>query len=193
MGEYYQGHKLGVMDDFRYVRRLELVTLDDQELQGYLDDPSTLYRFPWPDEDGELLLAIDKRDMFRTMWLDVKALGWETEHDPVCVPVNAGGAHTVHLWVPCPATIGADSEIKHSLINSQPIQIVGERYDEQGRPRTIFACGWCDKAFAVSADSAEQLRFQIREEAIARGRMNGESGPRQWYLTVAERIQARPA
>lgn len=88
MGEYFTAKihgivetccKAGTMDDWRYVRYAECKAWQPQDagvgtdISVIMRDPRTLYRFPFPDEDKELVDgrfdwdAINERDMFRTV------------------------------------------------------------------------------------------------------------------------------
>jgi hypothetical protein len=39
-----------------------------------------------------------------------------------------------------------------------PIEIYGERYDAEGRGRTIFCCGWCGAPFSLPARDLDAIR-----------------------------------
>ncbi len=154
--------KLGTMDDFRYVRRQELEAwrLHDAEpdtIQAYLDDPNTLYRFPWSNEDGQWIgdLELNEREMFRTIQLRLPRIDYD--HGDIVVHLQAPkGGYQHNIWVPC--LHHPDFNLKKSIGDvSHVVTIFGERYDEQGRGRTIFLCGYCKVPFSIGPEHMEEL------------------------------------
>jgi hypothetical protein len=193
-GEVKTITKAGTMDDFRYVRRTELEAWGPFDAgQGTnvpeaLRDSSTLWRFPWPQEDGQAVEGID-REMFTTLGFRVpQGLLTKVDHRTICVHVKPKGyGGGVNVFLPCPA--GPDGK---SLSLSNPgaspcANIYGERWDEEGKCRTIFRCGWCGAPFSVPAEELEEIRDAIRSREPHSGR-----DTRSWYAKVAERLQPRP-
>lgn len=149
--------KLGTIDDFRYVRRQELEAwqlhdADPDTIQAYLDDPNTLYRFPWSNEDGQQIgdITLNDRDMFRTVQLRLPPV--EYEHGKITVHLQAPkGGYQHNVWFPC--LHHPDFDLKKSIEDVRHVvTIFGERYDEQGRGRTIFLCGYCKVPFSIGPE-----------------------------------------
>ena len=44
-----------------------------------------------------------------------------------------------------------------------PIEISGERYDAEGRGRTVFCCGWCGAPFSLPAVDLDAIRHRFPE------------------------------
>ncbi|MBI4241845.1 MAG: hypothetical protein HY613_09020, partial [Candidatus Rokubacteria bacterium] len=126
-----------------------------------LQDGSTLYRFPWPDEDNDTIEAINGRSMFRTLIWKVPAtiLAGFTHHELVPHVQDLQGGHGLNVWLPCPLSPGG---IPYRTSGTpQPIVALnGERY-QRGIPRTIFACGYCEKLFSVDADDLQTIRTAL--------------------------------
>ncbi|MEA3203307.1 MAG: hypothetical protein QOI63_982 [Thermoplasmata archaeon] len=164
MGEYFRhrggtGHKLGTQDDWRYVR-LDEVRRDlrhatnPETLQDGLKDPSTLYRFPWPDEDHDDRHAIQRRSMFRTDYLlippDLAHIFGSFHHTGTC-PNGSGKGPPLD----CLATI------------------YGERVNADGA-RTIFRCGYCAAPFSMAPDDV--ARLQAKDPSLVRQRLKANHG-----------------
>jgi hypothetical protein len=192
-GEYLA--KAGVMDDFRYVRRSELEhwsPLDGgkgTDCKEVLADLNTLYRFPFPWEDPPAEIEIDfgridQRDLFKTQTV----YGWNppaaVTHKEIVQPLKGKHmAQGINVWLPCP--IGTPSyPLKTSFGGATPaINIVGERYDQWGHGRTIFACAWCQAMFSL--DQAELLNLmQFMTDRIAPNE--------HWMPEVIRRLKAAP-
>ncbi len=199
MGEYIGGIKIGVMDDLRYVRREECAGLHQdtpsEEGAGALRNPASLWRFPWPDEDGATPGEIDARDMFRTYTrsLEGNPLTGIDHGDGsrggrgVCLHIQAkGGGYGFNVTLPCPALFGSrlPSLVTSAIPAAFPIQIYGVRYDQRG-DRTIFRCGWCEQPFCLDDTDADRLRKAIRKDGASR-----EGDQRKWYEETALRIRA---
>lgn len=164
MGEYItigdMKIKVGVMDDFRYVRLEELqeflyLAKETEEIQVYLDDPTTLYRFPFPWEDDKSFLH-HGRDMFKTVSLNITPTMNDFEHGSIVKHVEcSGGGHGVNVWIPC--ILGEDGR-KHQTSGVRPvITIFGERKNCNG-VYTVFRCGYCEKPFAMDEKGIEEIQ-----------------------------------
>jgi hypothetical protein len=177
--------KVGVMDDWRYVRRDEAVVLAKSDagfgakMAAVLADPSTLYRFPFPWEDGKGRPEdIDKRDMFATVEFmlppGMAQVLRGIEHQEIWMSIRQGkGSYVFNVAIPCP--LSESFGLKHSA--GGPVNLVsiyGERYDIQKRPRTIFRCGYCEAPFSVNQTEIEAMRPTVPQGC-------------------GERIKARPA
>jgi hypothetical protein len=179
-GAVVQVAKAGVCDDWRYVRRSEVekwapFDAGESDCRTALAEP-TLWRFPWLDEDGEAVDRMGKRDMFRTLTFPCKL---DIDHDEKIVSVGPkDGGYNVNMWIPCPVAFKG----KMSRGGATPIiSIVGERY-EDGKPRTIFSCGYCAKPFSVTADQLLAVKMALLE--------HGRNSP-GWALAIAERLSAK--
>lgn len=73
----------------------------------------------------------------------------ELEHDPVIVQMK-GNRGSVYTWVDLPCKQRGMTKIYAVM--------VGMRYDEQGRERTIFECDCCHKPFSITKDEAAKLK-----------------------------------
>ena len=86
MGEYLSkkiGNKIvkfakaGVMDEMFYIRRNELVKWAPYDegkgtkIYKILNNDTTFYRFPWPDEDNQDITCINTRDPFKAIHIDL--------------------------------------------------------------------------------------------------------------------------
>ncbi len=202
MGEYIGRLKIGVVDDLRYVRREECAGLhqDTPSKDGAaaLSNPASLWRFPWPDEDGAAPEEIDARDMFRTYTRSLEGPPIEgIDHGDgsrfgrgVTVHIQAeGGGYGFNVMLPCPALFGdrLPALVTSSIPAAFPIQIYGVRYDQRGE-RTILRCGWCEQPFSMDDESADRLREAIRKDGASR-----EGDQRDWYEKTALRIRAARA
>jgi hypothetical protein len=181
MGEYYKNIKLGTMDDFRYVRLDEMQAEAEKtsELDCYLNDPTPMYRFPFPDEDGQSIEVANQRERERH-FVFAQPDGMEISHQEKCVHVSAnGGGWGVNVFIPCPAEAHKHG-IKTSPVNTVPLEIVGERRDPAtGKLRTIFSCSWCENWFSLDQESVELIRQTI---------IKYNSG--EWYHQIASRLHA---
>lgn len=200
MGEYFTQRtgngnvdfvcKAGVMDDWRYVRRSEAQAWAphdagaDTNVREALQDPLTLWRFPWPDEDDGVIdgkFNVDRasrRDMFRHLDVPVTADLLRTlphQHD-ICVSMSpgagnaaTGGGYNCNVFLPCP--FGTRAEIyegKTAILRNTGftplLRIVGERYDQAGNARTIFACAWCGSLSSPSQALIEEVRTYLNTQ-----------------------------
>lgn len=169
MGEFYKGVNIGVLEDLLYVRReeLELACIIDRagkDLVEYLVPNENFYRFRWPDEDGNEYTAAVNRDMYRALELVMPDLE---------IPHNQENAH-------CPA-------------DSQTIKIVGEKYDVNGRPYTIFSCGKCGQRFAITERDACLISLCILEKYFKSAMDNSDFIRAGWFMEVSKRIQPKRA
>lgn len=183
------------MDDWRYVRRSECEAWspydakEETNVLEALQDPNTLYRFPFPDEDRlESILSfnwqtINERDRDRTL-----EFTYETKdivHGEIVTSVvpNSNG-RSINIWLPCP--IITPYPLKKSKGNPVALcTILGERYDERGNARTIFSCDWCNEPFSVGDEEISKIRQAI----IARKPSNNENNSPSWWDKVAKRIK----
>lgn len=164
--------KIGTIDDLRYVRYTELVAMsktlegmNSPDVASGLKDPNSLYRFPFPWEDGQNWDAIGRRNMFEPT-ITLFSSGIEVEHTKVVQCIAApGGGYQVNLYLPCPyqltKTGKQDNPLEVSLCSALPpptINIVGERVYEDHH-RTIFGCIYCQKFVSFNEPEIELLRL----------------------------------
>lgn len=144
-GEIVNQCKLGVIDEMIYVRREEAEFLKDfdtgqeADIPYLLEEPLTVWRFPWPDEDvvinyetkrqikesyDRLVEAINKRE--------VRALGFEAN---VNIPKSQHRANC--------------NEFHH-------YHLVWERYTQLGA-KSIISCSKCGKMFSFSQAEVDQI------------------------------------
>jgi len=196
MGEYatIQGTelKLGTMDDFRYVRHDEVEKWHGEgsaDLAEYLADESTLYRFPFPWEDGQSVDQAAQRNMFEPV-IVLRSPQFEgLEHHPVCKGFSfPGGGYNVNLYVPCPFTLREQGPQagNTTLCSSLPefhLRVYGERW-AGSEGRTIFACPYCEHLYSLDAPHIEALR--VANEPTAIDLKNGQD-----LRPVLSRLKAR--
>jgi hypothetical protein len=182
MGEYfvYRGNpicKIGTCEHIMYAKRDEvkvLATIDESEMcQGALDYTGSFYRFPWPDEDNEyvspLVLAetINERKPFTTVMLHIDR---DLIRDVVChksmvigtKPRGCNGGYHTNISMPCPLSSEWDNIKEHVAASSNGfypfVSIVGEGYDAEGVPRTIFECGYCGVWFSTGTEEINAIK-----------------------------------
>ncbi|HZL93548.1 MAG TPA: hypothetical protein VFB99_07890, partial [Vicinamibacterales bacterium] len=148
--------KLGVMDDWRYVRRSEAKRILETwgevrsigDISGALADPATLWRFPFHKEDGKVD-DIGSRSMFET----VTVLAWpelfEQFNHKTWRPYEAAEAgRGPRVYLPCFYSeefkaLERSGFVKKTGEPKPELDVYGERYDEHGNARTLFVCGYC--------------------------------------------------
>lgn len=186
MGEYLsdksgqQVCKIGIMDNLRCIRRDELIWWEPfdgkngTDVGGLLGDTNSLYRFPFPDEDGQANAAgyfdwdeINDRREERTILITVTP-EWlrQVDHGERYFAMSPTGSvgYNVNFWTPC--LYSADFALRHSQNVTDAyalINVYGERYDDQGRARTIFRCAWCDCPFSLNEEEIEFVRERAPE------------------------------
>lgn len=185
-GEIVEVAKIGTCDDIRYTRRAELHAWAPNDAgmgancRSILAAPSSLYRFPWPDEDGQNIEGrpFGERSMFRgqLILLPREWAGVLDHHDrsvPIFESAECGiplAGAGLNVRIPCPW--GPDFNLKRSVKSPNerfPAVIYGERYDANGNGRTVFACAGCGDLFHLLADQvAELIAAHPGDETIAR-------------------------
>lgn len=124
--------KLGTMDSMGYVRREEAELLaifdagEDADIPELLLDFSTLWRFPWPDEDVEISYLMDL----------------EPIHEELCENISERDCFRA-------LDFSAELELTEHNCASTNFFIVGERHSAKGR-RTIIRCNKCQKPWSLS-------------------------------------------
>ena len=185
MGEYLLLNdgdklKLGVMDDFRYVRHTELAAMIETPegrispaVAPALANPATLYRFPFPWEDDQTWDEIGQRDFFRPRII-LNATGITVTHRSItqCV-TGPSDIYQVNLYLPCPYLLTTRGEpedpTEPALCSALPdplLVIVGERVREN-RVRTIFKCIYCEMLAAMHQAELDLL-WQQNEPRVDR-------------------------
>jgi len=164
------------MDDFRYVRHTELAAMaetpegrNSPAVDRALKDPATLYRFPFPEEDGQDWDEIGQRDFFVPRIIlsatEIKGAHRSITH---CI-TGPGGAYQVSVYLPCPYLLTKYGEpedpTEPTLCSALPdplLVIVGERVRE-GRVRTIFKCIYCEILAALHQAELDLLWQQNKD------------------------------
>lgn len=187
--------KVGVMDAWRYVRRSECQAWlpydakEETDVLEALQAPSTLYRFPFPDEDSSDTFssfnwqAIGERDCDRTIKFTYETR--DIVHGEIATSlVPTTNSCNFNFWLPCP--IITPYPLRKSRGNPNALcTILGERYDKRGNARTIFSCSWCKEPFSVGYKEISEVR-----QAIVAGKpKNRESDFSSWWDKVADRIK----
>lgn len=194
-GNYNTLCKAGTLNDWRYVRYSECKAWapfdagDQTNIRLTLSDEDVVYRFPFPDEDGDLNVIpkwdrVNQRDMFRTFRFTYQTTD-EINHKEQVVHINpSGGGYGVNVWIPCLVRKG--QPLKTSKNGAVPLcTIFGERYDKQGRSRTVFACAWCGALFSVDA-----LQLPAIQQAILTYKpLEKQDDFHTWWDEVALRIR----
>ena len=206
MGEFLtrkdgeQVAKAGTMDDFRYVRRTELEFWSPYDgghgtdVGEILADPGTLYRFSFPDEDIAFPSAdagidwdrIHQRDMDRTFGIFGYYMSTEIDHREIVQHIRGANMGTgINIWLPCPIAVSPYPLKTTTNGIAHVINIWGERYDGQGRGRTIFRCDWCGAPFSLGLVEMQEVRLLLLQEAKRRSN--------SWYADVSDRLKEREA
>ncbi len=155
--------KIGCMDE-AFFSRSALVGLKEKGFKGFyaneydveagrkdsldlmLNDPRTLYPLP-------------EGCRFNPEIHVVKIANEGIEHDTVTLQQH-GNRGSVYTWTGLPCLQKTAPEIYAVL--------VGERYDEEGRARSIFRCDCCGQPFSISHEEAFRLKeaFQCWKQWI---------------------------
>jgi hypothetical protein len=183
--------KIGTAGDNRYMRRdeAEFLVLFDRggEVRGNLEYQGALWRFPLPNEDNRTLEAIRDCSMFDRLTFTVPRELLPMEHDSICVHIKGkNGACGINRLLPCP--LSPEDTVYGSNVPSPIVDIVGERYDAEGRARTIFACGYCDRYFSISEDELEGYRAALVAHFRHWNPQTGEWEGGSWAEQISARI-----
>lgn len=163
-GDYKCVAKLGTCDDWRYTRREEAEAWESKDaghqtnVKMTLNESGILYRFPFPDEDGQSVedSEFQARDMFRTVQIRMAKMDGIEHKEMVQSIEPKGGGYHLNVWIPCPRSDAFN--LKSSGRGSDIAVVIGERYDADGNGRTIFACGYCGAKFSVDSAEIEELK-----------------------------------
>jgi hypothetical protein len=178
-GGYTSICKVGTCDDWRYVRRSEVEAMAQHDAGEQTDmgwalnpgdnGPAPIFRFPFPYEDQKegRIEHIQQRNMFETIEFQAPAaIMGLFEHQEMVKYLEPAGKNAwgANVWIPCPMT-------DKFTLRANPIKpvlsIYGERYDDKGNPRTIFACAWCGSIFAITEDELPDMRNALRQSGLA--------------------------
>jgi hypothetical protein len=174
MSHSYKGVLLGTSGHLYAVRYDELIRAgNDRELDFLTShEPGWLYRFPWPDEDGEEIRHCRYRDL-RMLTLDIRhepgsPFSPEKLHLRKSVQYPSVRGIPFDVQLPCPA-IFPDAEeyplescgYPHRIL---PIVIIGERKSDEGL-YTVFACGHCMAHFhCTEKEELDIIRIALHEQ-----------------------------
>jgi hypothetical protein len=194
MGEYITTNngnkiKLGTCEHLMYVRKdeVESEALVNSAIREYLDPKcSWIYRFPWPQEDGQMIACAGEREPFDYGHFVFACDDLEVEHQEIAKHVSAGHSYGLNVMIPCPA--GKDFNLKRSLGDTfHPFRIIGERV-KPGQYYTVFACGYCDQWFSLEEEEGIE---KIRQAILACEPREERDKPDTWYKKVVARLRAR--
>jgi len=195
MGEYLttsQGNdvKLGTCEHLMYIRKdeVEAEAAHNQEAAKYLNpECNWIYRFPWPQEDGQDLNQVAFCEPLREPFdygNFVFTCDVEIDHQEIRHHISAMHSYGVNVMAPCPAGVNKKSSF-------QPIKIIGERV-RPGQYYTVFACGYCDQWFSLDAEEGGALE-KIKLAIMECEQPHGKADPDSWHKKVCARLKARQA
>lgn len=156
--------KLGTLSNMYYVRRDEasfLLPFDakkDTDIAELLEDTDIIWRFPYPKEDVELSSNISYSKL-------VEAID---EREVRSFKFYADKAEILTSY--------------HDKCRGG-IEIIGERYSQEGIGRTIFSCEGCKKLFSLSNAEVEKMKAEI---------INSFEGSEAFIEQLAARIKPNP-
>lgn len=191
MGEYTaSGLKMGTCEELMYLRASQRFGI--RPAPGSVDPSSaagertSLFRFPWPDEDGTSVGAFDPPDRtLPVLGYAMPAEGIEHGH----VTLNGKG---LSLTMPCPLG-GAGHAIVQGLSALRFRRTVGAEVELQyqrvmdGALWSVCQCIGCGRAFRLPPEEGEALAVAIRSHAD----VIPEDGEKvAWLHAVADRVLA---
>lgn len=172
MGEYVTTNsggkvKLGTCEHLMYVRKdeVESEAKINRAARDYVDPKCNwIYRFPWPQEDGQLIECSGEREPFDYGHFVFTCDDLEIEHQEIAKHVSANNSYRLNVMIPCPA--GKDFDLKRSYGQAfHPFRIIGERV-KPGQCYTVFACGYCDQWFSLGVDEEDGQALEKIKAAI---------------------------
>ena len=198
MGEYLEttngdNIKLGTCEHLMYVRKsqVEREAVFTPAARQYLDPACNwIYRFPWPQEDGQPIEAANGREPFDYGHFVFTCEDLEVEHQEIATHVSANHSYGLNVMIPCPAGKGFDLKRSHGA-TFHPFKIIGERV-KPGQHYTVFACGYCDQWFSLGEDEAGELD-KIKAAILACEQQEDRDKPDTWHKKVVARLKARAA
>lgn len=196
MGEYIKTSsggnvKLGTCEHLMYVRldELEQEARENQSAREYLDQSCNwIYRFPWPQEDGQSIDQADEREPFDYGQFIFACDDVEVEHQEIATHISANHSYGLNVMIPCPA--GKDFDLKRNHgATFHPFKIIGERV-RPGQLYTVFACGYCDQWFSLGPDEGASLE-KIKAAVLAHELREDRDKPDTWHKKVTARLRLR--
>lgn len=200
MGQYFKGDKIGTCENMYYLKLSEaeemaaLGLADDDGItfKEYLEDNTTRFRFPWPDEDnikGDFV----ERVPFKTFDLPCPI---KINHDSIVVHnTHKGGGYGMNIWIPCPHSNEFNLKTSTGGAGEQFVSIVFQAIRD-GREKTIFACARCGQQQRFEDADVQKIKeraiehFSVykreNEEAYQRG---GNKGLYEHAMAILERIR----
>lgn len=207
-GGYKSVYKAGTCEDWRYIRHDEVTrwapfdASEQTDCHAALTGGWAIFRFPYPDEDDQYgptdrspnWSAMSDRAMENWRWsFPVPAEVMEgVSHKEVVEHIYPhGGGYGINIKRCCPldpSFVPFGANIPKHLMT-----IVGEKYDDKGSPRTIFACAWCGSWFAItSEEELEAVKAAIAgrgfQEIAERVKMFEPEAYRRHLLKIAVAI-----
>jgi hypothetical protein len=144
-GKIYYQCKLGILDEMLYVRRQEAEFLEafdseyDANIPMLLADTSTVWRFPWPDEDVVISCDTERR----------KAVSYDKLIEAIAQRHERTLAFSADLNNP-------SLEHRPGCYQRFSYKLIWERYCLKGG-RTIICCSSCEKLYSLSQTEVEQI------------------------------------
>lgn len=165
MGQYYNGVKIGTCENMYYMRLAQAQILanigarDDDGIafKEMLEDNTTRFRFPWPDEDGraETNQLHNLMDFERGYKLQVPD-GIEINHS---TKWHTGNGYNVEL--PCIKSPewARMAEAGAKLSHGTHPQTITVKYDaiRDGERAILFECSYCGQLQRSSREDWEQI------------------------------------
>lgn len=201
MGQYYKGDKIGTCENMYYLRldeaqemaALGLADDDGITFREYLEDNTTRFRFPWPNEErtGRPFVI---REPFKTFELPCPI---EINHDAIVIHnTHKGGGYGMNIWIPCPHSPDFNLKTSNGGAGEQFVSIVFQAIRD-GKEKTIFACARCQQqqrfedaeVEAIKKRAVEYFSVYKRESEEAYKLGGGNKGLYEYAMTVIESIK----
>ena len=159
--------KIGTCENMYYIGHAEYLALlkagrlhavpgNEQPTEYARMAEELTWRFPWPDEKPDGGVTGPSREAFKTVVIGMPK-GVAVEHVTVSIAVNIKHAYNVNVRIACPSTPGEKTYTHSPIPDGTIAKVRGERYKD-GKPYTVFACGYCDAAFVLNADELQVVR-----------------------------------
>lgn len=198
MGEYFKNgninFKLGTCEDLMYIRHSEIESLKELkneladsngEMTDYLKD-GHFYRFPFPWEDGQKAVDINKRqpEDSNTNFFNVPEIKDKIKisHEHLIKSFSLNGANNVNVWLPCPMSPDFEALNLHTSQNGFkaifPISVIREKM-VNGKLQTVYTCPYCGVWFRMDEEETNYFKSQARENYIKD----------EWKLKILDRIK----
>ena len=200
MGQYYKKNKIGTCECMYYLTLAEAQVLaskgarddDDIAFKEYLEDNTTRFRFPFPDEDNtagsvDLFMAHNgKREPFKTFLLPCPI---EINHDDICISnSHPGGGYNVNIFLPCLHSKEFNALNIRTSQGGAGEQFIGVEFQaiREGKIKTIFKCARCRQSQRFDDSDNEKIKERAKEYFSVYEKSN--PGQFDYAMKVIERI-----